>query len=164
MICCNSANTIDWGAIGSTITAVVAIVISIIALKRNTKLAKQNTQLSIRQSVFNLVKDKAHDCNIAWEDEPPFEMNDTSPHFLVATEIIVALDLIEKAFELFGENDNTLATYKSTYHYLYWKQLKPDIRGWVMHRTLEIAKRFGDVYNNQINRIHFSFKDYFESN
>lgn len=158
--------SIDWESVAriSTIaTSVLAIIVSIIALNRNTKFSNKNITLSIQQAVFKMVIDKAKDCNSVWLNEPKDEMNGTSPHFLIITEFIVAIDIINKAFELFGKNLN-VSEFKKTYYYLYWKQLLPDIRGFVMERAKEIAKRVNDdVYTNQINSIHSTFSDFFEN-
>jgi hypothetical protein len=155
------STSIDWSAIASIFTAIISIIVAITALYRSSKYSEKNINLSIQQALFKMVQEKAKDCNTAWDNEPQNEMNDTSPHFLITTEIIIAIEVFDKAFELFGKNYKSLKYEKKDYYYLYWKQLKPDVRGWAKERTQEIAKRFNDVYKQQINTIHSTFGEYF---
>ena len=159
-------SSVDWESIAricTIATSVLAIVISFIALNRNTTFSNKNITLSIQQAIFKMVIDKAKDCNSAWLNEPENEMNDTSPHFLIVTEFLVAIDIMNKAFELFGKNLD-VSEFKKAYYYLYWKQLLPDIRGFVMERTLTIAKRVNsNVYSAQVSTIHSTFSEFFEN-
>lgn len=164
-------DSLDWTfltSIFTSITALVSIFVSIVALKKSSEYSRRNINTSIQQSVFKMVQEKAKECNKAWDNEPEHEMNDKSPHFLIATEIIVAIDLIEKAFDLFSKNDSSLQDNKSIYFYLYWKQLKPDIRGWIMNRTMIISKEMEKMFNDdtftrQVITMHKTFGEYFEN-
>ncbi len=156
---------VDWELISkysTIITSLLALVISFIALSRNTKFSNKNITLSIQQAIFKMVMEKAKDCNLAWVNEPINEKeNKLSPHFSIATELIIAIEVIDKAFYLFGKNQASLNEFKKDYYSLYWKQLAPDVRGWVMETTPKIQNDYNDVFVNQIDKIQTTFKDFF---
>lgn len=107
--------------------------------------------------------EKAKDCNAAWDKEPQFEKDSkNSPHFLIATELIIAIDVIEKAINLFGKNDLSVAPERVEYLGLYWKQLSPNVRGWVINVTPVIQNDHNKVFTDQISRIHDCFSAFFE--
>lgn len=152
-------NHSDW----SSMTPIIAIIISIIALFVNSRLARRNLRLNIQQLIFKTVNEKAKDCNSLWENEPVSEkINNNSPHFKVISEIIITLETIDKTFGLFEKNYKSIRNDRDYYYYLFWKQLRTDLRGWI-RRSPEIAKEMkNEIYSNQINGIYETFSKYFE--
>ena len=156
IIDCN--NLFDWKAILS----IIAIVISIVSLYINYTFSIKNLRNSTQQSIFKTISEKAKECNFLWEKEPENEKNDTSPHFKISTEIKITIEIVEKSFYIFEKNYKNIRDYENDFYYLFWKQLNPDIRGWIKERSLSISKRFDKVYTDQIKSIHEKFEDFFE--
>lgn len=145
------------------VLSIVAIIVSITALYYNRLFAKKNIQLSIQQVIFKTVSEKARDCNSLWENEPEIEKNNPdSPHFKIMSELIITTEIIDKSFELFGRNDGTIDVYKGDYYYLFWKQLRTDLRGWV-RRTPQIAEQQSNqYYSEQVSCLFSKVDAYFE--
>ncbi len=55
--------------------------------------------MSIQLALLKLVLDKSFDCNIVWKNEPENERNDTSPNYLVMTELIITTEILNKSFD-----------------------------------------------------------------
>ncbi|MFN3444559.1 MAG: hypothetical protein ACK44D_02385 [Bacteroidia bacterium] len=146
----------------SALTPIVAIIISIIALLVNATLARRNIRLNIQQLVFKTVSEKAKECNFLWESETKNEMNENAPHFKVISEIIITIETIEKSFELFEINYKSIKADEDYYYYLFWKQLRTDLRGWI-RKTPEIADaQENETYTKQVLGIHKKFNKHFE--
>jgi hypothetical protein len=144
---------------------ILAFAVSIFALLSNRSNSKKNIQLAIQQVIFKTVAEKAKDCNNLWETEPENEkQNPNSPHFKVVSELIITTEVIEKSFELFGNNDESIEIYKSDYYWLCWKQLRTDLRGFV-RKAPQIAIGLNPpnaIYTNQIADLHLKFQNHFE--
>ncbi|MCC8424217.1 hypothetical protein [Mucilaginibacter sp. UR6-11] len=158
--------TIDWDILAkfaTLLTSLIAIYISIVALKRNTRLSTKNINLSIQQAIFKIVAEKARDCNNVWKNEPEFELKSKdSPHFLVITELVISIEIINNAFLLFDKNSEVIEEFKDTYFSLLWKQLIPDIRGWVQNVTPTIKANHNDKFLKQVATVHENFSKYFD--
>jgi hypothetical protein len=143
----------------------LAISISIIALIISVKFSNKNIHLSIQHALMKIVSDKSRDCNKVWINEPETEKNDNSPHFLVVTELIITTEIVNKSFDLFSKNYRAIRDYEEYYYYIFWKQLTPDIRGWVKKTCNEkgnLENMGNDIYTNQIKTLSDTFKQYFE--
>lgn len=150
--------------VAQIITSIVAVCVSSYAIIISRRFAQKNVRLTIQQAIFKTVSEKVKDCNIMWVNEPEIEKNNPlSPHFLIMSELTISKELIDKALELFGENYKGIHKYESDYFYLFWKQLRPDLRGW-FRRTPEIAKTVNDEYYNDLIRDLFDkFERHFET-
>jgi hypothetical protein len=155
-------NSFDWSKLAPVVTATISIIISIVALWRSSRSSRKTTSLSVQQAMFKMVQEKSKDCNIAWINEPENEQNEISPHFAVITEVIISLEVINRAFQLFDGNYKSLEDQKGDYYYLYWKQLRPAIRGWIMNQVKKASEFDDRVYKDQLNTINTSFGKYFE--
>ena len=148
----------DW----SKITPIVAVAVSVTAILINRRSSHKNIRLSIQQAIFKTVSDKAKDCNTMWESEPANGINDDSPHFKVMSELIITQEIIERSFLLFAHNYKSIKKYKDDYYYLFWKQLRTDLRGWIK-RTPNIAQRVNDLYySEQVATLQEKFVKHFE--
>jgi hypothetical protein len=144
------------------IIAIAALLISCFAYFNSLTAAKRNVRLSIQQALFKTVSDKAKDCNSVWGNEPANERNDTSPHYLVMTELIISKEVIDRAFKLFALNQPSIKRMKDDYFYLLYKQLTPDVRGY-----LQRSKKLVDLHNNeyftdQVREVLSVLERYFE--
>jgi hypothetical protein len=149
----------DWSAV----TPIIAIAVSIVAIFISRKAAQKNVRLAIQQAIFKTVSDKAKDCNTMWENEPQNERdNKSAPHFKVMSELIISKELIDKSFSLFGDNYRSIEKYQDDYYYLFWKQLRTDLREWI-RRTPSIADKLNDeYYSEQVRDLHQKFANHFE--
>jgi hypothetical protein len=77
---------IEW----NIVTPIVAILVSCYAVFFNRKFAQKNVRLTIQQAIFKTVSEKVRDCNTMWVNEPENEKNDTSPHFLILSELTIS--------------------------------------------------------------------------
>lgn len=147
----------------SSIMPILAFILSIIALFSARTFSRKNIRLSIQQAIFKTVSEKAKDCNTLWENEPENEkQNEDSPHFKIMSELIITTEIIEKSFSLFGQNDSSIDSNKNDYYYLFWKQLRTDLRGWI-RRTPQIAQQQNNLYySQQVADLHSKFEKYFE--
>ncbi|MBL7742087.1 MAG: hypothetical protein JNN00_01310 [Chitinophagaceae bacterium] len=147
----------------TSIIPILAFIISTAALYFSVTFARRNIRLSLQQSIFKTVSEKAKDCNQLWESEPANEMqNPNSPHFKVMSELIITTEIIERAFDLFSKNNSTIMKFKDDYYYLFWKQLRTDLRGWV-RRTPQIAEQLQNVYySQQVTSLHNKVQAHFE--
>jgi hypothetical protein len=143
---------------------ILAFILSIVALYFSITFSRKNIQLSIQQVIFKTVSEKAKDCNTLWENEPANEMqNPNSPHFKVMSELIITTEIIDKSFDLFGKNSNRIKVFKDDYYYLFWKQLRTDLRGWI-RRTPQIAEGLNNVYySQQVADLHARVQNHFEA-
>lgn len=149
--------------VAQIITSIVAVSVSSYAVIISRRYAQKNVRLNIQQAIFKTVSEKVKDCNTMWVNEPENERHDESPHFLIMSELTISKELIDKALELFGENYKGIKQYESDYYYLFWKQLRPELRGWFI-RTPDIAKKFNnEYYNDQIRDLFAKFKPHFEA-
>lgn len=147
----------------SSVVPILAFIISLIALFSNRSFSKKNIQLSIQQAIFKTVSEKAKDCNTLWESEPPIEaQNENSAHYKIMSELIITKEIIEKSVDLFSKNDKSIIRYKEDYYYLFWKQLRTDLRGWI-RRTPQIAIEVNNqYYTQQVADLHAKFQKHFE--
>jgi hypothetical protein len=151
------------------IIAILAVIVSLIALYFSVIYFSRNIRSSIQQSIFKTVSEKAKDCNLVWISEPkPGEGENESPHYKVMTELVISREVIDKAFDIFGYNQHSIIKFKNDYYYLLYKQLDPRLRDW-FKRTPEIADRleseFGEpqlYYKAQIADMFAAFKKHFE--
>lgn len=151
------------------IISLAALTLSTIIILISVETAKKNVRLSIQQALFKTVSDKAKDCNVVWTNEPKIKTGDNeSPHYLVMTELVISLEVIDKAFELFSKNQNSITTFKKDYYYLLYKQLTPDLRGW-LRRTPQIAERLkkefkepNRYYDKQIKDVFSALEPHFD--
>ena len=142
--------------------ATSAIIISVASLVFSVRFARRNLRMGLQQAIFKIVQDKANDCNLVWKNEPALEMNNQSPHFLVMTELVISKEVIGKSFELFSSSWSSIQEMREDYYYLLYKQLTPDLRGYI-HRSPAIAQALGNIYfSDQVNAIMEIFKKHFE--
>jgi hypothetical protein len=160
-ICIYSFDYLINNITSAFIISTLAIAISIIALIINVKFSTKNIRLSIQQTIFNTTSSKSKDCNNIWMLEKK-ELSD-APYYETVTEIIISIEIINKSFDLFGKNYKSISKFKDDYFYIFWKQLKTDFRIWVMNNSKNTANKLSnEVYSNQINSIHSTFKKFFE--
>jgi len=147
----------------SSFVPILAFILSLVALYFSITFSKRNIQLSIQQVIFKTVSEKAKDCNMLWENEPVLEQqNENSPHFKIMSELILTIEILEKSLGLFGKNNSSIGLYKKDFYYLFWKQLRTDLRGWV-RRTPQIAIQVNDpIYSQQVTNLHNKFESHFE--
>jgi hypothetical protein len=157
-----SSPSFNWATVISAITAMVAITVSIIALRINRTMARRNIRLSIQQAIFKIVSEKAKDCNTLWDNEPMSEQNDNSPHFKIVSEIIISKEVVEKSFALFEKNYQPITKLKEDYYYLLWKQLRTDLRQFIRTAPDLAAQLNNKYYTAQINELHRIFNGHFE--
>jgi hypothetical protein len=154
----NSFSSLDW----KTITSILAIAISIITIFITRHYNQKTTRLAIQQRIFITVLEKAKDCNKVWENEPADEMNDTSPHFKVITEMVISSEIIDTSLTLFSKNYKSVIDDKPFYYYIFWKQLNVDLRGFFRERTPDIAKKVNSQdYDKQLYRLRKLFESHF---
>ncbi len=150
--------TFNWSAV----TPVIAIVVSILALLINRTIAQKNIRLTIQQAIFKTVSEKSKDCNTLWQNEPTSKTDQREPHYKVISELIISIEVIDKSFYLFEKNYKSVRDYQDDYYYLFWKQLRTDLRGFIMLAPI-IAKTVGnEYYTKQIEDLHILFKKHFE--
>ena len=150
----------EWTAV----TPIVAIIISIVALGANTRNAQRNTRLSIQQVIFRTVIDKVKEINTMWENEPENEkQNENSPHFKIISELVILKEIIDESLILFGRNYKSMKKdNEDRFYYLFWKQLRTDLRGW-FRRTPQIAESLNNqFYSAQIHDLREKFEKHFE--
>ncbi|MBL7710702.1 MAG: hypothetical protein JNJ86_16650 [Chitinophagaceae bacterium] len=144
---------------------ILAFIVSVTALYFSVRFSRRNIQLSIQQAILKTVSEKARDCNQLWESEPANEMqNPNSPHFKIMSELIITTEIIDRAFDLFGKNNSAIMKFKEDYYYLFWKQLRTDLRGWV-RRTPQIAEQLQPqniYYSQQVVDLHNRVQAHFE--
>jgi hypothetical protein len=159
ILCDCLARQFNWSAV----TPIVAIVVSIVALCINRAVAQRNTRLTIQQALFKTVSDKVKDCNTLWENEPENERHPNSPHFKVMSELIISVEIIDKSLALFEKNYKTIRKeFEGDYYYLFWKQLRTDLRGWIKS-TQTIAKALNNQYYDlQVADLFKKFEKHFE--
>jgi hypothetical protein len=142
------------------------LVISIFALYFSVRFSRKNVRLSIQQSLSKIVLDKTFDCNKVWNNEPESEKNESSPHYLVVSELIITIEIVNKSIDIFKKNYKSIIDDKEDYYYIFWKQLTPDIRGWTKRKCEELAdidnQSFEVIYTDQIKTISRTFKKFFE--
>jgi hypothetical protein len=157
-----SSSSFDWSAVISGVTAMVAITVSIIALRINRTMARRNIRLSIQQAIFKIVSEKAKDCNVLWDNEPMREQNDSFPHYKVVSEIIISKEVIEKSFDLFEKNYKAITKLKDEYYYLLWKQLRTELRQFIKGAPSVANQINNNYFTEQINDLHRIFSKHFE--
>ena len=141
----------NWSAVTATV--------GILGLLCTVLFALWNIRLRIQETLFKIVNDKARDSNNVWTNEPENERHDNSPHFKVVTELIITHEIVHRALSIFGKWHFGA----DDYYYLFWKQLSPDVRGWVMNRSKIVAQTVNNkTYTNQIETIHKVFQKHFE--
>lgn len=148
-------------SLSSVILPTLAFIVSIAALCSNRRNAKNNIRLSILQAIFRTVSEKAKDCNTLWEIEPDINYKDAT-HYKVMSELIITTEIIEKSMELFSKNDKSIILIKKEFYWLFWKQLRTDLRGWIK-RTPEIVKQMepkNDIYSQQVSDLNSKFETY----
>jgi hypothetical protein len=141
----------------------LAFIVSIAALRTNRLNAKKNIRLSIQQAIFKTISEKAKDCNALWEAETD-RSYENATHFKVMSELIITTEIIEKSIEVFSANDKSITSIKQDFYWLFWKQLRTDLRGWI-RRTPEIEKQMEPkniYYAQQVSDLHSKFKNHFE--
>lgn len=148
----------------STIISIMAFGFSIISLFVNIKISQRNTRLTIQQAVFKTVIEKAKDCNTVWVNEPAEEFGfPTSPHFLVISEVIISIETIERSIKIFERNYSNIGKENSSdFYYVFWKQLRVDLRGWIKTSPLISEQINDEIYSNQIKLMFSKFKSHFE--
>ena len=125
-------DTFTWTSAMSTITAIVAILVSTTAMRINRTMARRNIRLSIQQAIFKIVSEKAKDCNTLWDNETIKSLSDKFPHYKVVSELIISKEVIDKSFELFKKNYKLISEFQDDYYYLLWKQLRTDLRNFIL--------------------------------
>ncbi len=146
----------------NSLLPIFAFLLSLIALYYSVTFSKRNIQLSIQQAIFKSISEKTKDCNNLWEKESQLEkQNENSPNFKVMSELIITIEIIEKSLDLFGKNSNSINKYRDDFYYLFWKQLRTDLRSWI-RRTPQIATQYGDIYTKQVIDLHSKVQKYFE--
>lgn len=148
----------DW----KSILAIIAIAISIISLCLNYNFSIKNIRNSTQQSIFKTISEKAKECNDLWDKEPENERSNSSPHFKISTEIMITIEIIERSFRLFEKNYKDIRKFEQDFYYLFWKQLTPDIRGWIKERAINNSQNFDQIYIDQIKSIYDKFNEHFE--
>jgi len=151
---------VNW----NTVAPIVAVIISIFALFINIRIAQKNTRLTILQALFKTVTDKVKDCNTLWGKASQLEGYQRLQHREVVSELIISIEVIDKFFELFQRNYKTIRRkFEADYYYLFWKQLQPDLRGWVIDHIRSIAATSNnEYYKIQVSDIIRKFQDHFE--
>lgn len=145
---CN--NNFPW----SIITSLCAILISVIALLINRKMAQNNLRLSIQQLIFKTISEKVKDCNLIWEQESKID----NPNHKLISEIIISREIIDKSFDLFEKNYKSIRKIQTEFYKLFWTQLRTDLRVYIIDGTPKIAEmQNSDIYKQQINDIRSWF-------
>ncbi len=82
---------------------------------------------------------------------------------LSLSELIISIEIIDKSLSLFQKNYKSIRReFESDYYYLFWKQLRTDLRDWVK-TTPEIAKvQNDDNYKLQVADLFKKFQRHFE--
>lgn len=142
----------DWNlavSLFAALTSVAALVISY-------TYSRKNVRLSIFQSVIRSISEKAKDCNGLWElDSKP-----GLPNHKLVSELVISRELIDKSLILFHGNEKRARQDKDEFYYLFAKQLRTDIRNFVMNAA-EKHKEQGEIYCQQIEGIKEAFSKHF---
>ena len=154
--------TFTWTSAMSTVTAIVAILVSITAMRINRTMARRNIRLSIQQAIFKIVSEKAKDCNTIWENETIKSLNDKFPHYKVVSELVISKEVIDKSFELFKKNYKLISEFQDDYYYLLWKQLRTDLRNFIIKAPESLEQINNAYFSEQISDLHLIFKKHFE--
>lgn len=147
----------------SYVVPTLALIISIKALVSNINNAKKNIRLSITQAIFKSISEKAKDCNTLWEKESD-KSYENATHYTVMSELIITKEIINKSLDLFSKNDEKIELLKDDFYWLLWKQLRTDLRGWII-RTPEIVKQMDprdEIYSKQVSDLQEIFQKHFE--
>lgn len=147
----------------SSVIPVFALVLSIIALLVNRSNSLKGIRLSIQQSIIKTISEKAKDCNSIWENESDRKFK-YAENTKILSELIITIEIIEKTFELYSKNDDEILELKDEFYWLFWKQLRTDLRGWIK-RTPEIVAQKDPVdiyYSNQVADLYKKFEKHFE--
>jgi hypothetical protein len=114
-------------------------------------------RLSIQQSIFKTVADRVKQCNEIWAGEA----SEAGPHYAVISELIISNEVIERSLSLF--KIKKIEKNKDDFYYLFWKQLRPDLRGFIRD-ALTINSTINNLfYTKQIEDLHKIFEKFFES-
>jgi len=124
----------------SIITSIIAIVISIFAIVMSIRFARKTIRLSIHQSILKTISDKASDCNTKWVIEQTQNQKDLK-HTEPIKELVITMEVLEKSIRLFAENDRSIRSYQKQYDCLLWKQLRTELRGFIVNDMKTIAEK-----------------------
>ena len=142
--------------------SIVAIIISIYSILLNRLNARKNIRLSLQQAIFKTVSEKVKDCNTLWDIESLSKKDPNETHYKVISEIIISKEVIDRSFLIFKKNYNAIIEYEDDYYYLFWKQLRTDLRDFIK-KAPELAKVVGnELYAKQISDLHKIFRKHFE--
>lgn len=160
MLCNCGQCQFDW----SIVTPIVAIMISIAALLVNRWIALKNRNLSILQSIFKITMEKANECNVIWDGESTKDANPNSPHFKVMSELTISREVIEKSISLFARDSGYVKNQTDDFFFIFWKQLRPDLRDWVRRAPRVAEELKNEYYAEQVLDFQKKFEKHFEPN
>jgi hypothetical protein len=152
----------DWA---TRILSIVAIVVSIISLLVSRGYSRRNILLSVQQSIFKTLSDLVIECNNIWKYESELGAGGVieRPYYGSISKIIISMEVINRAFELFEKNSKSVREDEDNYFYLFWKQLDPGLRGFLRDHAFNIAAKLNNrYYTDQVHDIHIRFEKYFE--
>jgi hypothetical protein len=145
----------DWS---TWLLPLIATLISLFSLYLSATYSHKNIRLSIQQTIFKTVSEKAKDCNAIWE----VESDEHTPHYKVVSELIISKEVIDKSFDLFKKNYSSITQFRDDFYYLLWKQLRTDLREWIK-KSPDVAKLINnEYYSKQIEDLDNIFKNHYE--
>jgi hypothetical protein len=159
LLCANAAGFSTW------VLPVIAIIIAGLSFWKSTSYSGKNLRISVRQAIFKTVGEKAKDCNAAWEKENmvPVAGPQNKPYFSTVSEVIISMEVIGKSLDLFKREYKAVMDNEDDYYWLFWKQLRTDLRGFLRTNAPDIAATMrNDYYTQQVNDIHKRFGKHFE--
>jgi hypothetical protein len=150
----------------SIVLPVLAIIVSIISIWLSTRFSRKSLRLAIQQMILKTVGERVSACNTIWrEDIEALTAVGVipHPHFAVISEIIISMEVIEGSFKIFQKNYKSVRENEKDYYFLFWKQMRTDLRGFIKDEAPRIATRINNqYYTQQINDILSAFDKAFE--
>lgn len=143
----------------SPLISLCAFILALISLLYTLRNAKKSMRLSIQQAVIKTAIEKAKDCNIIWDK------SNITEHYDVISEMVISKEIILKSFEVYQKLEKGVIKEKEDYAYIFWKQLKTDVRGFFTSEAVKIALRANckTTYGDQLLSINDFIKNHNEN-
>ncbi len=135
----------------SAIISLVAFVLSL----RAFQLSLRNSRINVYETLLKMALDKSKDCNKIWlETDNEFKKNfpisseghsysyknAMNEYNTVIDEIIISRELLRNSYKLFDKKSRYLKKQaRKIISYAFWKQLTPDLRGFITQRAPVVA-------------------------
>jgi hypothetical protein len=160
----NNMNSIASILDSQSITNIIAFVtfLSITGtLIWGIKSTQKTLRLSIQQKIVETATSKAYDCNKMWEEN---SLSQENANLDLMNLLVISREIIQEQISLFGRNYNNLEDSKNSIYFIFYKQIKPEIRQWLKN-TESISENLqpkNEYYEKMIIDSYAVFKQFFE--